>query len=79
MEEDILNYLYQLSCFVGHPVYAIYISVNKLHILLKRITLNIMFHVSRRSSVVRILNASEFLMLNAYIVFFLNVTNIFLQ
>ena len=20
MEEDILNYLYQLSCFVGHPV-----------------------------------------------------------
>ena len=21
MEEDILNYLYQLSCFVGHPVY----------------------------------------------------------
>ena len=22
MEEDILNYLYQLSCFVGHPVYT---------------------------------------------------------
>ena len=22
MEEDILNYLYQLSCFVGHPVSA---------------------------------------------------------
>ena len=21
MEEDILNYLYQLSCFVGHPVF----------------------------------------------------------
>ena len=22
MEEDILNYLYQLSCFVGHPVFT---------------------------------------------------------
>ena len=22
MEEDILNYLYQLSCFMGHPVYS---------------------------------------------------------
>ena len=24
MEEDILNYLYQLSCFVGHPVAKVY-------------------------------------------------------
>ena len=23
MEEDILNYVYQLSCFVGHPVFEI--------------------------------------------------------
>ena len=41
MEEDILNYLYQLSCFVGHPVYAYsvlikaYIS-NIIAFLLKR-------------------------------------------
>jgi len=26
MEEDILNYLYQLSCFVGHPVCKVVIS-----------------------------------------------------
>ena len=28
MEEDILNYLYQLSCFVGHPV--IFSQIQKL-------------------------------------------------
>ena len=27
MEEDILNYLYQLSCFVGHPVLPLLLSI----------------------------------------------------
>ena len=34
MEEDILNYLYQLSCFVGHPVVH---TVRGVHRLLERL------------------------------------------
>ena len=30
MEEDILNYLYQLSCFVGHPAAAISICLSQI-------------------------------------------------
>ena len=38
MEEDILNSLYQLSCFVGHPVSKVYdIVLNKYRTLKIRI------------------------------------------
>ena len=30
MEEDILNYLYQLSCFVGHPVISCGSSISSI-------------------------------------------------
>ena len=51
MEEDILNYLYQLSCFVGHPVYLhrndIYCIIinNDISIFLWVLFKNLSFHV----------------------------------
>ena len=33
MEEDILNYLYQLSCFVGHTVFKFIVECNQPQII----------------------------------------------
>ena len=37
MEEDILNYLYQLSCFVGHPVFSSFVLFTNIQIFSSRL------------------------------------------
>ena len=41
MEEDILNYVYQLSCFVGHPVeYLLSLLINLINKVKKYHSIN---------------------------------------